>query len=282
MFGLFRRRQAAPGPLAEELLTGMARAGEHERRIAELCAGPLRFEGDVPVINRPLVLLAFTNRSGSTLLGEYLGQTGLCAPAGEFLNHAGIQARGEDLEGGFPEYIALLAAQAGAGRALALKASWDQLAMLLRWNIPAMFQSCTVLHSLRGDLLRQAISLRIAEVSGQWTKDQPARGTEGTYPASNSDLAPALTPDQIARTMAALQQANLRIQLLTEAAGLPRWEVSYEAMSVTPERHLPEVLGAAGLAEVGWRPTVPRLRKQAGDHNAALAEAFLSALRARL
>lgn len=258
----------------EGLLAGTGRPGRHERRIAGICDGALRFEGAGPVMGAPLVIIAFTNRSGSNLLAEYLSQAGRVARAGEFLNAETVAKRGAAAaDGGFPGYLERLAQdRAGPGRSLALKASWDQLAMLLRANVPAMFPGTILLHTERADLLRQAVSFRLAQQSGRWTSRHAGAAPEPE----------TIRPETVAQAMAALQTANLRIRLIAEAAGLERHEVSYERMSAAPEDHLPEVLGRAGLAPVGWVPRAPRLEKQAGAGNEALVEAVLSEIRNRL
>lgn len=263
-----------PAPVASPLDT-LGKPGSHERRISVLCGGRMRFEGEGPVFDAPLVIIAFTNRSGSNLLAEYVAQAGRAARAGEMLNAASVERRGvSGAEGGLPGYITRLEAEkAGPGRSLALKASWGQLAMLLRGNIPAMFPDTVLLHVERADLLRQAVSFRLAQQSGRWT----SRHSGGRAPRAG-----VIPPEAVLRTVTGLQQANQRIRLIAEATGLRRWPVSYEAMSADPAGHLPGVLGPAGLAAPDWRPETPKLQKQAGPENAALVEAVLAAVRDRL
>lgn len=263
-----------PAPVAGPLEM-LGKPGSHERRISGLCGGRMRYDGDGPVFAAPLVIIAFTNRSGSNLLAEYVAQAGRAARAGEMLNADTVERRGASAEeGGLPGYISQLEAEkAGPGRSLALKASWAQLAMLIRGNIPAMFPGTVLLHVERADLLRQAVSFRLAQQSGRWT----SRHSGGRAPKAE-----VIPPEAVLRTVTGLQQANLRIRLIAEAAGLGRWPVSYEAMSADPAGHLPPVLQAAGLAAPDWRPDTPRLEKQAGPENAALVEAVLAAVRERL
>ncbi len=43
--------------------------------------------------------------------------------------------------------------------------------MLLRWNIPAMFNGIAIYRVVRHDIVDQAVSMAIAEQTGKWTSN---------------------------------------------------------------------------------------------------------------
>lgn len=261
-----RRPPAPPG-----LLETLARPGVHEQALTALFDGRMRFEGTAPEFDRPLVLVAFTNRSGSNLVCDYLRQAGRAGGAGEHLNHpVAAERQGSRPVDSLPAYLRALHAElAPQGRSLALKASWDQMAMLLRGNIPAMFPRTVVLHCLRNDTLAQAVSYSIALRSGSWISRQPGAAV------SAADI----PGGEIERQMESFQRANLLIRLLCEAHGLPRRDVGYERLCTDNGAHLTQILLREGLAAPGWRPGAAAIERQSGPLNAQLAGDFLAAAR---
>lgn len=251
--------------------------GTHEETLTQLFEGRMRFEGQDPVFPQPLMIIAFTNRSGSNLLCDYVAQSGRVGGAGEFLNHDVVTRRcAEAGVGSLPDYIRHLhQTLAGAQRMLALKASWDQWAMLLRHNIPAMFPRVIVLHCTRGDILGQAVSYAIALRNGRWI--QLRQAGQADPPDAAEDESIPLT--QIEAQMDLFHRANLLIRLLCEAHGVKRWDISYERLCQDKGAHLSAVLQAEGLVPAGWMPGTPRLERQAGPLNARLTAAMLERLR---
>lgn len=254
------------------LLTALALPGPHEQKLQDLFAGRMTFTGAAPVFEQPLMIVAFSNRSGSNLVCDYALQSGRVGGAGEFLNHDVVAT--QSAKHGItclPDYIRHLhRTLAGANRILALKASWDQLAMLLRHNIPGMFHKAFVLHCTRSDILAQAVSYAIALRSGRWMSSQ-----KGDIP----DIAD-IPLSEIETQMEQFHRANLLIRLLCEAHGLRRREVVYEQLCRDKGAHLARLLRASALVPEGWIPGNPRLDRQAGPLNDDLTAAFLARLRA--
>ena len=56
-------------------LKSLRTPGRHETTIKRQFGSRVRFEGTAPVFDKPLILMAFTNRCGSHLLADYLRQT---------------------------------------------------------------------------------------------------------------------------------------------------------------------------------------------------------------
>jgi trehalose 2-sulfotransferase len=256
----------------QSLLQALATPGAHERALQALFDGRLGFDGAAPEFDRPLVLVAFTNRSGSNLVCDYLLQTGRMAGAGEFLNQDVVAERAAQygLET-LPDYIRNLDSEiANSAKVLTIKASYDQLAMLLRARIPAMFREVIVLHCQRNNTLAQAVSYSIALRTGQWMSRQEAKSTE----LSEIPL------DEIERQVDNFHRANLLIRLLCEAHGLRRWDIGYERLVQDKAAHLVAALRAAALVAPGWVARAPLLERQASQVNHDLAAAFLEQVRA--
>lgn len=271
-----RLAQAGPPvvPEAGDIALRLAGPNLHEDRIAALFPGATRFDGPGPVLACPLVLVAFTNRCGSNLLCDYLAQTGRMAVAGESLNHDTVAVQHAQHGGtGFPDHVAQLAARLGAaaGRPLAVKVSCDQMAMLLRWNIPAMFPAVRVIHIRRRDALAQAVSLSVASQTGRWTSRQ-----------KGSPVSPEWRPDEIRRILAGLRLENQGIGILADVAGLPLREVAYEDMAADPAGHLRAVLRFCGLDPAGWTPAPPAIDRQDDADKAAILARARAAMRAAL
>lgn len=273
LFSYLRKKAATPAD--DGLLGQIARPGPHEGRIKDIFDGRVRFEGAEPEFPRRLVILAFTNRSGSNLMAEYMRQAGHVAGVGEFLNHDIVTRHMvEKSITSFPDYIRELHDRLcvdgadGGGRALGLKASWDQMAMLLRWNITGMFPDVTVIHVIRHYLVAQSVSYGIALQTKAWTSRHSSLETE-----------PELSRRDIARSTVDFHRANLIIRLLSESFAMQRLDIGYEQIVNNPQGSVPRVLRAAELAGPNWTPRPPGLAKQADDRNTAFIEAFYEMVR---
>ncbi len=255
------------------LLDRLATPGVHEKQISHfLGEDGLRFVASEPLFAKPLVILAFTNRSGSTLLAEYMRQSGMFHGLGEFANHDFVkkQMRERRLDT-FPGLIKSLAGSAGARQLFGLKASWDQIAMLARWNIPAMFTGIRIVRISRHDMLAQAISYSIAEQTRQWTSTQQASGQDPVFNAHDID-----------RIIREQQLHDALIRLVAQALGAPSYGVIYEGLCANPTPHMREILAYCGVPRPHWVPEEPKLKKQAGPVNQAFRAAYLELARERM
>lgn len=249
------------------LLAQLGRRDGHEERIARVFSGRMAFAGGAAVCPKPLVVLAFTNRAGSNHLAECLCQTGQLAGFEEVLNHDTVAHLAAQWHcRSLPDYIARVVARQTpqGGRWWGVKASAEQLRMLVRANIPAMFPGFRVIHIWRRDILAQAVSLDIAWQTGRWTSLQPpAKGRE-----------PVLDIARIERTIVAIQASNAAIQSMAAALDLPLTAVCHEDLLARPQAVITTLGHDIGVDLSGWQPQPTRLSPQADATNARFIADF--------
>lgn len=256
------------------ILDELAKPRIHETNLAARFGPHMRYEGNAPVFNAPLVCLAFSNRCGSNLLAEYLRDTPCFSGFHEQLNFDTVQKTCA-MHGlnSFPDYIRhLCAAPIDAGRVYGFKTSWDQLMMLRRCKIDRMFTSVDIIHMTRSDIVGQAISLMIADQTKQWTSKQtPLADVQLEY-------RPALLKSLIHATT----QSEQLVRILCEVNALPRTAVTYEALVADPASVITQVASAVGAELGNWIPKDPPISRQATALNDAIRVRFLSDLSSAL
>lgn len=254
-------------------LSGLFKQGPHAPKISDIFRGNTAFSGTEPVFDAPLHVLAFTNRSGSHLLGEYLTAHPGLRGFGEVLNHPVVAnqtaAFGID---SFPDYISRLAKPVAAKplAAFGVKASWDQLNMLFRWRIDKMFASVKIVHICRQDIIGQAISYMIATQTNQWTSRQQA----------DPEAVPTYDFDALCNHLHLFSLANDSIVVTSKAHDLPYHQVFYEDLVARPQETVADVIRFAGLEMGNYALPVPKLEKQASDLSNQFRKQFLRDFRA--
>lgn len=262
----------ALGVQSDPYQTRIGSKGVHQRTLEEqLSAAQCKFSGTEQAFDRPLVLLAFTNRSGSNLLADYMRQSGVFFGLGEFLNHDFVLRKMGTLGlTCFPDYIRHLDAGCTGHQALGLKASWDQVQMLAQWNILAMFPEVRMLHIRREDFLAQAISLLIADKTQQWTSLQ-------SLGVATEDI--EVDINSLGGIIQAQRQENELIALIAKMLGIPRHSVVYEALCQDPNSCLRQVLEFCNRPDTEFTGREPALKVQSGALNQKIAEQYLEMLR---
>ena len=269
VLNLLRRRAAVRG--LRELASAGAQAPlspgqEHEHEIRALFQGEVAFTGDRPAIDRPLLILAFTNRSGSNLLADYLVQTGQVAGLGEFLNHETVSRQKDVLQvRSAPDYLLALARRLSReGQHFGVKASAEQLDFLIRWRLPCLFTRTTVVHIHRDDILGQAVSHWIALQTGQWTSQQDGRTVAADFDVSAAQM--------IAHNVL---RSDSAIRMKCGLHFLPYVSVSYEELTFDPATTVARIGKAAGIDLDGWTPAAPKIERQATLLNQTLKERMM-------
>ncbi len=268
--GLIGRSRLPDRRSEDSIKRALKAPGAHEYQIAK-ALGPeaLKFSGNTPEFDFPLILIGFTNRSGSTLLGEYLLQSRMLRGLGEFCNHDFVlrQMQARKLKR-YPELIRALAANRQPGQLFGMKTSWDQIAMLARWNIPAMFSGVRIIHVARRDALAQAISHSIATQTNQWSSQQESNHKQPVFDAGELD-----------RIMQTQRLEDALILHISRAMDFAYQGVFYEALVTDPTRTLRNCLAFCGVARPEWHPAPPVLKKQSGPVNEEFRRRYLQMLR---
>jgi LPS sulfotransferase NodH len=252
---------------ADILLEQLGDTGLHQQEIEALFDGHVTWNGRKPVIPHPLVVIAFTNRSGSNYLAELMRSTGRLAGLGEALN-ADTVAKRCDMWGveDFPGYFAALAQRNRVP--FGVKASWDQLLMLLRCRIHEMHRGLHVVHIRRRDVVGQAISRDIAWQTGKWT----------SLTKVEQEVTPTYDAGRITSQIAAIHQEEVFFPLIFEAFDLQVTDVVYEELSRDPMTVVQRTMQEIGLPCPQWYPAQTRIGKQANATNDAFRAAYREVL----
>lgn len=230
---------------------------EHERRISAHFAGKCVWDCKERVFDQDLLVLGFTNRSGSNLLGDYLRQTNMVQSLGENLNWVSVinHAQQKQIKN-FPNYIRYLVNIGPTYPNFGIKATWGQLNMLYRWNIPAMFPACRVIIIQRRNILRQAVSLSIANQTQKWSSRQVGTG-----------ITPVYDPKSIIKIMHSIERSNALMLRFCEAIGISYTTLYYENLLREPNASVQQALFDIDIACKALSLAEPTIQRQSNHIN---------------
>ncbi len=245
---------------------------DHEIEIARILGGSKAYGGP-RVFDHDLLILGFTNRSGSNLLAEHITSNGLVTGFVEQLNWDAV----EDYAARTPvaslaDYILSVTETTGAPpKPHGFKASWAQLLMLLRLNIPSLYTGVRVVHIERQNLLAQAVSYSIADQTKKWTSAH--EGLE--------DVEVVYDADDIARRLNGTIRSNGMMRYVCDLFAIPRLSVEYEALIERPRAQVKRVANFLGMGVTARPAGKLALQKQRDQRNAEFIARFESEARDR-
>lgn len=189
-----------------------------------------------------LFFVAFSNRSGSTLLTELMHQVGLPIPSrAEVFNAEEVLLAAENGEvRSFTDYfLGRVEGWSGNGQ-VGFKIGARQLFWLTRTGLLDHCNSIRLVNSRRADRLAQAVSLYIARQTGVW---RSKRGEESASPP----------PVQYSREGLVQALHNISItehlfEYYAQLHGVPCLDVEYESLLADPEEQLARVVEFLGFA----------------------------------
>ncbi|WP_164876114.1 Stf0 family sulfotransferase [Falsirhodobacter deserti] len=256
-----------------DLMKFISQGGIHEKEIRRHFGDRAIFTGDRPVFDHPLYLLAFSNRSGSNLLADHLRSTPVFSGFYEQLNHSTVLQQAEQWNAGtFPDLIRIGSEVLSEGKPIhGFKASWDQILMLHRFRIPAMYDGVKIIHITRDDVLGQAVSYQIAHQTKRWTSMQ--RG---------EDVKPVYDKAQISHLIGAAQMSANAIQMLCTIFEMPRIEVTYEEIVARPRKAVLRIGKLLDLDLQDWKSRKPTIARQADAINDSFRARYLAEARTHL
>lgn len=243
------------------------------RRFFEQEGYSLFSEPHTPLKASKVVVVCFINRSGSNWLCESLHATNLCSHGDEFFNDARLKATcTEHNIRSLDEYIhKLFDPKHQTNGTVSMKLSWDQLFFLTKERvIPEILQNAEFVYPVRRDMAAQALSLLIAEQTGQWRSDWNSGINKKPNPDAISDAAILRSIDRIAESHAYFLQ-------YFGVFGIHPHMMFYEDLLANPEQQMDQLLVSMGLAKSGaWSFDSSKqvMKKQATSKNSERLEKF--------
>jgi LPS sulfotransferase NodH len=232
--------------------------------IRDFSAGEIERLGSCQVF-----FIVFTNRSGSNFLSELLQQTGVgIRPATEPFNAQSVIKAADRLGlTSFNDYLLhLLDATSDNGHA-GFKISINQLFALTKMGITQHFGKIRVLHTLRRDVVGQAVSHYKARVTGRWIARSEA------FDMEQVDYAPA----EILRSLSTIFNRRAAMDYYSAIHQPDRLDVNYEDVLADPRGSVATILDFLGLDSAAAARTDPRavsMRQQRDMVNAKLKRRF--------
>lgn len=179
---------------------------EHQRDIeqhfGDALSRPLSDKETQLLASLDIFFVAFSNRSGSTLLSEMLFQCEVAVPpkAEVFNSDSVIPVCVEHGIPTFTDYFLQVVGGWHKAGLVGFKIGPRQLFWLTRSGLLRHFNSVKVINSLRRDRVLQAVSLYIARHTGQWQSHMDTRADADAIAYSATEIAGALrqiTDDQL-------------------------------------------------------------------------------------
>jgi LPS sulfotransferase NodH len=211
-----------------------------------------------------------TPRTGSTMLGNTLAETGLVGRAGEYFGEAfrrkivpGLTRRG------FDDYLVACARHARGTGTLGVKLHWDQVDVfvhLLRLRrglrgatdadvIDAVFPAPRHVWLTREDTLAQAVSWWRSMGSGKWTDGRAVTGE------------PVFDTDGIAGRERRIEEHTEAWRRWFEQNGIEPLALTYEQLAADPTATIRETLAFLGVAAPPDLTIEPTTERQADELN---------------
>jgi LPS sulfotransferase NodH/capsular polysaccharide biosynthesis protein len=213
------------------------------------------------------VFIVFTNRSGSSFLGELLASTGFFNVAGEPLNgDSVVPLCAERGWHGFGQYFAGIVAEQARNGHFVLKASIGQLSVLTRHGIlPRIIARSRFVVVERTDKLAQAISWRIALLTGRFSSHvtTAARATVYDGASLHRDIEDAI-------------ETHATIDRFMMLNGIVPFHVTYEALTTHPRLIGTMLCAYLGQPTLVCDPSRIALERQATELNAEWRARFLA------
>ncbi|MCG6885036.1 MAG: Stf0 sulfotransferase family protein [Silicimonas sp.] len=214
--------------------------------------------------DRDLVLLAFTNRSGSTHLGQLLASAPDLYGFREDLNHTTVcrRAGAEGLTDltAYVAHITAIGATSGAG--FGLKASAEQLRLVRLAGIDGMFNRTTVIRIRRRDRIAQAVSLWMARETREWSSRQTPSGAPLTYDHRT-----------LRRHLDSVQSAESALDLVLSILPYQVLNVDYDELCSAPENVVATLRAGLGLPP-SKAPLSSWVKRQSSPEKSAFVARF--------
>ncbi len=239
----------------------------HQRAI-EQQFGSAAVPADALPPDTHFIFLCFTNRCGSNHLADAMQSDGRLNMAGEFFNADAVL---DDVKlhghATFADYVRLQILWRQLAQRFVVKIAIPHLALLGHAGVlDAVRARSHYIFLTREDRLAQAISLHIAEQTGQWTSD-----TEAPLPNSTE-----YSRARIDRILAEVAEANREFEKFFALNAIIPIRLTYEAFVADRPRGLARIGAAIGLPDLHLVPDSLTIEPQTTARNAAWRARYLS------
>jgi len=257
--------------MTDSVTDRLHRVSSHEKTIEDYFSGNVSFSKAMPIFDDTLVLMAFTNRCGSNLLGQYLIGTNRFTGFQEILNSDFVvEVSAKRGLPSFPEYFSkIYTHNESEGVLFGVKASYGQILMLHRWRILEMFKSVKIIHIERMDLLAQAVSFAIAKKTKQWTSEMEKVSE------------PIFEYSEVERLLEEITLDNVGISIIASILEIEKFDVIYENLVGNPSDTLKGIFSFLDLECEPIRIISPAIKMQRNETNSNFLTKFRAEFKKR-
>ncbi len=218
------------------------------------------------------IIIASTPRSGSHMLGHTIHETGAMGVPFEYANPANLPRWKEMLNAGsdLEAISGIMQRRTTANGVFAIKLHPGHLKPFggLEGALD-FFPNVKVLRIVRSDLLKQAISMSVAQQTGVWLSGQESNGIEPRYDRQ-----------RIETCLVALARANARWDVYCAQSGISPLRVEYERLASDTSAEIDRIAQFLGISE--YQPVAaPPTKSQASGRNSEWVERFANERGAR-
>jgi LPS sulfotransferase NodH len=260
-------------PIPYKLLRPLDIVGVHERTLLRYYP-QFKFAPDCEPLNKPICIVLFTNRSGSSLIGEHMRASNRFSGFGEPLNHKLVIKR-SDREGikSFPDYLRWELENVGReGCMFGMKSSYSQAMMLVRSGaVPRFFNDVRWVILRRRDILSQAISFSIAFQTKQWSSKVAQEQSTVQYNFQD-----------IEQRLKNLTVAYNAMDAFCEEQGVDPYRIVYEDFALDPIQGARDLAAHLGVTDVDFDHSELKMRKQRNELSEEFRQKFLEEYRGPL
>ena len=247
----------------------------HEEKLRDYFAA-FEVPADTRALNKPVCIMLFTNRSGSSLVSEHMRSAPQFTGFGEPLNAKWIIDRCEREQlTTFADYLRwetdrLYRHQPGG--LLGMKASYGQAMMLMRSRaIPTFFDDVRWVVIQRDDLLAQAVSFAIADQTKQWHSFDSGEPVDPVYNYQN-----------IRRRLRGFALSNIANNMFCTVFDIRPYRIVYEEFARDPVAGARALAGYLGVDEVTIDSEVLQMKPQRTSFSVEFRQRFLADYQAGL
>ena len=247
----------------------------HEQKLRDYFAA-FDVPADTRALNKPVCIMLFTNRSGSSLVSEHMRSTPQFTGFGEPLNAKWIIDRCER-EGltSFSEYLHWETARLYRHKPealLGMKASYGQAMMLMRSGaIPRFFDDVRWVVVQRDDLLSQAVSFAIADQTKQWHSFDSGRPVDPVYDYQD-----------IRRRLHGFAHSSMAINMFCSFFDIRPYRIVYDQFARDPVAGTRAFASYLGVDEVTIDFEALQMERQRDSFSAGFRRRFLQEYRASI